>query len=82
VPTLPGTWKAIAVLCIVVVVFAGFVPVIASTVGAAILVPLGQAFLVVVVTVIRRQAFRCDERPVSLLALLASRAPPILSPLA
>jgi hypothetical protein len=74
--------KTVAVLCIAVIVFAGFVPVIASTIGAAILLPLGLVFMAVVVTVIRRQALRCDEQPVSLLAVLASRAPPVLSPLA
>ena len=70
------TRKAIAVVCIALVVFAAFVPALASTLGAAVLVPLWLVLPAVVVTVVRREAFRCDEQPVSLLAVLASRAPP------
>ncbi len=73
------TRKAIAVVCIALVVFAAFVPALASTLGAALLVPLWLVLPAVVVTVVRREAFRCDEQPVSLLAVLASRAPPALT---
>ena len=73
------TRKAIAVVCIALVVFAAFVPAFASTLGAALLVPLWLVLPAVVVTVVRREAFRCDEQPVSLLAVLASRAPPALT---
>ena len=71
--------KAIAVVCIALVVFAAFVPALATTLGAALLVPLWLVLPAVVVTVVRREAFRCDEQPVSLLAVLASRAPPALT---
>ena len=70
------TRKAIAVVCIALVVFAAFAPALASTLGAALLVPLWLVLPAVVVTVVRREAFRCDVQPVSLLAVLASRAPP------
>jgi len=73
------TRKAVAVACIALVVFAAFVPALASTLGAAVLVPLWLVLPAVVVTVVRREAFRCDEQPVSLLAVLASRAPPALT---
>jgi len=76
------TRKAIAVVCIALVVFAAFVPALASTLGAAILVPLWLVLPAVVVTIVRREAFRCDEQPVSLLAVLASRAPPAVFTLA
>jgi len=73
------TRKAVAVACIALVVFAAFVPALASTLGAAVLVPLWLVLPAVVVTVVRREAFRCDEQPVSLLTVLASRAPPALT---
>jgi hypothetical protein len=76
------TRKAVAVVCIALVVFAAFVPALASTLGAAVLVPLWLVLPAVVVTVVRREAFRCDEQPVSLLAVLASRAPPAVFTLA
>jgi hypothetical protein len=71
------THKAVAVLCIAVVVCAAFVPVIASTLGSAILVPVGLVIAAVSVVIVRRLAFRCDEQPIALLAILDSRAPPL-----
>jgi hypothetical protein len=78
----PRKRKAAAVLCIALVVCAAFVPVIAATLGTAILVPLWLVLPAVAVVIVRRRAFRCDEQPVSLLAILDSRAPPILTALA
>jgi len=72
----PRRRKAVAVLCIALVVCAAFVPSVASTLGAAILVPLWLVLPAVAAVVVRRTAFRCDEQPVALLAILASRAPP------
>lgn len=80
--TTPRRRKAVAVLCIALVVCAAFVPTIASTLGTAILVPLWLVLPAVAVVIVRRNAFRCDEQPVSLLAILASRAPPTLGLLA
>lgn len=77
-----STRKTAAVLCIALVVFAAFVPVIASALGTVVLVPLWIVLPAVVVTLVRYDAFRCDEQPVSLLAVLDSRAPPALSALA
>jgi hypothetical protein len=78
VKTTPRTRKAFAVLCIAIVVVAALVPVLATGVGTAVLVPLWLVVLAVAVTVIRRDALRSDEQPVSLLTVLDSRGPPIL----
>jgi hypothetical protein len=75
----PRTRTAVAIVCIALVIVATFVPVIASTFGAAVLVPLGLVLPAIVVTIVRREAFRCDEQPVSLQSLLDSRAPPTLA---
>jgi hypothetical protein len=74
---MPRTRRTAAVLCLALVLFAAFVPAMASALGTAVLVPLGLVLPGVAVTVLRRAAFRCDEQPVSLLALLESRAPPV-----
>jgi hypothetical protein len=77
----PRIRKAVAILGIALVVFAAFVPAVASTLGSAILVALWLVLPAVAITVLRREAFRCDEQPVSLLAVLDSRAPPAVSTL-
>jgi hypothetical protein len=69
------TRKSLVLVCIGVVVFAACLPAV-STVITAILTPLWLVIPAVVVVVIRRTAVRCDERPVPLLSLLLSRAPP------
>ena len=79
--TTPRVRKALAVLCIAIVVVAAFVPVLASSLGTAVLVPLWLVVPAVAVTVIRREAFHSDEQPLPLLVALDSRAPPILSSL-
>jgi len=78
---MPRTRKTVAVLCIALVVFAAFVPAVASALGSAVLVALWLVLPAVAITVLRREAFRCDEQPVSLLAVLDSRAPPAVSAL-
>lgn len=80
--TTPRRRQAVAVLCIALVVCAAFVPAIATTLGTAILIPLWLVLPAVAAIVVRREAFGCDEQPVSLRALLASRAPPLPAPLA
>ena len=70
------TRKSVAALCIAVVVFAVFVPALAANLHPVILTALWLVIPAVVVVVIRRQAVRCDEQPVSLLSLALSRAPP------
>lgn len=77
----PGRRKAVAGVCIALVVFVGFIPALASAVGSAVLVPLWLVIPAIIVILIRRAAFRCDEQPLPLLALLDSRGPPALSPL-
>ena len=68
--------KAVAIVCIAFVAFAAFLPAVAASVGPAILTPLWIVLPAVAITVIRRHASRCDELPVSLRAVLLSRAPP------
>jgi hypothetical protein len=68
--------KAVAIVCIAFVAFAAFLPAVAASVGPAILTALWILLPGVAITVIRRRASRCDEQPVSLLAVLLSRAPP------
>ena len=70
------TRKTVAVLCIVVVVFAAFLPVVSANLPPVVLTALWLVIPTVAVTVIRRQAVTSDEQPVSLLSLVPSRAPP------
>ena len=70
------TRKTVAVLCIAVVVFAAFLPVVSANLPPVVLTALWLVIPTVAVTVIRRQAVTCDEQPVSLLSLVLSRAPP------
>ena len=73
----PRTRKAIAILCVGLIVFAAFLPAAAPQVFAAILIPLWIVVPAVVVTLLRRRAARHDGQPVSLLCLVLFRAPPI-----
>ena len=75
----PRTRKTVAVLCIALVIVAGVLPAVASSLATVILVVLWLVLPAVVVTLVRREASRSNAQPVSLLALLDSRAPPILS---
>ena len=70
------TRKAVAVLCIAVVVFAAFLPAVAANLPPVILTALWLVIPTASVVVLRRQALRCDEQPISLLSLVLSRAPP------
>jgi hypothetical protein len=70
------TRKTVAVLCIAVVVFAAFLPAVSVNLPPVILTALWLVTPAVAVAVLRRQAVRCDEQPVSLLSLILSRAPP------
>jgi ABC-type Na+ efflux pump permease subunit len=76
------TSKTVAVLCIAVVVFAAFLPAVAVSLPPVILTALWLVIPAVAVAVIRREAVRCDEQPVSLLSLVLSRAPPSKAALA
>lgn len=73
---MPRTRKAVAVLCVALVVFAAFVAGTAAHLVQAILTPLWLVIPAVAIAVIRRRASRCDGQPVSLLSLVLSRAPP------
>ena len=71
----PRTRKTVAILCVAIVVVAAclsVVPVLPPVVLTALWLILPTAAVVT----IRRRAVRCDEQPVSLLAVVLSRAPP------
>jgi hypothetical protein len=70
------TRKSFVFLAIGLVLFATFVPAAAANLPVAILAPLWLIPPTVAITLIRREASRCDDQPASLLALVASRAPP------
>jgi len=70
--------KSLALLAAALLVFAAFAPGVASL-PLVIFTPIGLVVAAVGVTLIRRVAVRCDEQPVALLSILASRAPPSLS---
>ena len=73
---MPRTRKAVAILCVALVVFAAFVPAATATLVIEILTPLWLIVPAVAVTVVRRRAARCDVQPASLLSLDLLRAPP------
>ena len=68
--------KSIALICIAVVVVAA-VSTAAVDLFSAVLVPLWLLTPAVAVVRIRQRAARCDDQPVSLVALLPSRVPPL-----
>ena len=70
--------RTLVLFCIGLVVFASILPV-ASPALVAVLTPLWIVVPAVLVVVVRRSAARCDEQPVSLLALVLSRAPPLFA---
>jgi MFS superfamily sulfate permease-like transporter len=70
------TRRSSVFLAVGLVLFAAFVPGAAANLPVAILAPLWLILPTVAITLIRRLASRCDDQPTSLLALVASRAPP------
>jgi hypothetical protein len=70
------TRRVFVFLAVGLVLFAAFVPAAAASLPVAVLNPLWLILPAVTITLIRRQASRCDDEPTSLLALVASRAPP------
>jgi hypothetical protein len=68
--------RLFAFVAVGLVLFAAFVPAVAANLPAAIHAPLWLILPTVAVTLIRREASRCDDQPTALLALVASRAPP------
>jgi len=70
--------RSVVLLAIGLVLFAAFVPAAAANLAAVILTPLWLLFPAAAITRIRREASSCIEQPVSLLSLVASRAPPSL----
>ena len=70
------TRRSFALLGIAVVVFATFVPAVASSLPAVVLIPLWVVAPAVSIVVVRRSATRCDDQPLALLSLALFRAPP------
>jgi hypothetical protein len=69
---------SLVIFAAALVVFAAVVPALAGL-PVLVLTPLWCVVTAVVVTLIRRRAVCCDEQPVALLSLVASRAPPALA---
>jgi len=74
----PRIRKSVVILCIGLVLFAAFTPATAYD-FCAILVPIQPLFAGGPVIAVHREAPRCDEQTLALLALLPSRAPPALA---
>jgi len=70
------TRKSLVLIGLAVVVFAAFVPALASSLPTVILTPLWIVVPAVSIVAIRRTAARCDDQPVALLSLALFRAPP------
>jgi hypothetical protein len=70
--------KSLVIFAAALVVFGALLPAIASQ-PAVVVTPLWFVFTITAVTLTRRRAVRCHEQPVSLLSLVASRAPPALA---
>jgi hypothetical protein len=70
------TRRSFALLGIAVVVFATFVPAVASSLPAVELTPLWIVASAVSITVVRRSATLCNDQPLALLSLALFRAPP------
>ena len=75
---MPGmrTRRSVAVVAVVVVVFAAILPVVASDLHAVVLAPLWLVPATVSLMVVRRTATRCHHQPLALLSLALFRAPP------
>jgi len=69
--------KAVAVLCIALVVCSVFLPAGSAGIVWAPLTPLWLIVPAVEATLVARAAFRCEEQPASLSALVLLRAPPL-----
>ena len=76
------TRKTIAILCVAVVVFTGFLPGVSANLPPVILTSLWLIVPAVVAVTMRRRAMRCDQQSVALLSLVLSRAPPFQPTLA
>jgi hypothetical protein len=77
----PRVRVSVAVLCVALVLVAGVLPAVAAALGPIVLVALWLVQPQAAVTIVARAASACDERPVSLLALLDPRGPPPVHPL-
>lgn len=65
-----------AVACIVLVLAGTFIPAMAVDLGTAVLVPLYLVVPLVLITLVRRAAFRCAIQPLALASTPWFRAPP------
>ena len=73
--TMPRPRKSLAILCIALVVFAAFVPAVASQ-FCAVLTALWLVVPAIAIILLRRRALQSDEQPAALLSLVLFRAPP------
>lgn len=70
------TRRTAGLVCLAIVLVAIVLPLVSADVWA-VLTPLWIVATTIVATLIRRTAAQCDEQPIALLSLAASRAPPL-----
>ena len=70
------THRSFALLGLAVVVFASFLPTVASGLFDAVLTPLWIVAPAALIMVVRRTATRCHDQPLALRSLPLFRAPP------
>jgi len=76
---MPRTRRALAVTCIALVVFAAFLPLGGVSLEWLVVTSVFTLLPLCTTSAVPREASRCDERSVSLLAIVESRGPPINS---
>lgn len=76
------TRRAVAVTCLALVVFAAFLPLGGVSLEWLVVTPVFILLPSCTTPVAPREAPRCDERLVALLAIVESRGPPFSSSLA
>jgi hypothetical protein len=70
------TDRSFVVLALAVVVFASFLPSVASDLVDAVITPLWIVVPTASIVVVRRTATRCQDQPLALRSLTPFRAPP------
>ena len=71
-----STRRAAAVTCIALVVFAAFLPLAGASLEWLVVTPAFTLLPACATAVVSREAPRCDEQSIALLAVLESRGPP------
>ena len=76
---MPRSRRALAITCIALVVFAAVLPLGGVSLEWLVISPVFILLPPAASSVVPREESRCDERSVSLLAMVESRGPPTIS---